>query len=344
MLHSPGSGLVCRRLGLRLLPRKAAVFASCFSTGPVAFNTNNNNVQQHSPKQRLGLLDARIDALVAHYEDFNGINSTAKDVHGKNLVNFNDSLHTSFGPDRLRVVPKDHAFFMANPPHEMIMRRLAGLVNKYINLPTVDQSAGSWLSQQDYSVMAGGTRLRPSDYKDFVRLASRLDKIDPQLKPDEVTSLLEAFKRVDVMARDGEKQHKQLDENGRAVTVGRRKSSSAKVSVVQSQPTIRGQFLVNGKPLDVYFPRLHDRASVIYPLKVVEAFGNYNVFATVQGGGTTGQADAIAHGLAKSLIIHNPLLAPRLRKAGCTVRDVRVKERKKPGKPKARKSNTWVKR
>lgn len=321
------------------LHRKIAPQVGLFSTG--AFLLNKTPSPSAATKQQL---DSRIDALVAHFEDFNGLNAGTKDVHGRDLVQFNDTLHGTQGFEKLRVVPKDHAFYMANPPHEMIMRRLAGLVNKHINLPTTDSSSTSWISQQDYSVMAGGTRLRPSDYKDFVRLANRLDSIDPQLKPDEVVTLLDAFRRADSAAKDGEKQHRQLDENGCAVSVGRRKTCSAKVTVVRSQPHIRGQFLINGKPLDVYFSRLHDRASVIYPLKVIESFGEYNCFATVQGGGTTGQAEAIAYGLTRSLIMHNPLLAPRLRKAGCTTRDSREKERKKPGKPKARKSNTWVKR
>ena len=293
-------------------------------------------------------LEKRLERLTEVYEDFNGIHmqKSEDDVRGTNLIKFNDSTHRRADLEKLRIVPRDQSFYMANPPHEEIMRKLGDLLHENINVPVTppeEYRRPKWLSLQDYAQMAGGTRLRPSDYGDFVRLASRLDSIDPQLISQEVVDILESFKRKESVS-NSQVAIKTLDDQGRAIAVGRRKSSSARVIVVKSGENIKGQFLVNGRPLNVYFPRLQDRTTLLHPLKVIESMTSYNVFATVQGGGLTGQCGAVALGLAKALVIHNPLLGKRLSKAGLTKRDVRHKERKKPGKPKARKSNTWVKR
>jgi small subunit ribosomal protein S9 len=82
----------------------------------------------------------------------------------------------------------------------------------------------------------------------------------------------------------------------------------------------------------------------MYPLKVVDSLEDYNVFVTVHGGGVTGQADAVALAMSKAIVIHNPLLKKRLSRAECLKTDRRKVERKKPGKLKARRSMTWVKR
>ena len=86
--------------------------------------------------------------------------------------------------------------------------------------------------------------------------------------------------------------------------------SSARIMMAKSGEEIRGQILVNGRPLDLYFPRLTHRKSIMYPLTVLEAEDRYNIFVTVHGGGPTGQADAVAHGIARALAIHNPLFIP----------------------------------
>lgn len=102
--------------------------------------------------------------------------------------------------------------------------------------------------------------------------------------------------------------------------------------------------MINGKSIVQAFPRLHDRESAIWPLKVSQRIDKYNVFALVAGGGVTGQAEAVTLGLARALLVHEPALKPVLRRAGCVTRDPRAVERKKPGRLKARKKPTWVKR
>jgi len=102
--------------------------------------------------------------------------------------------------------------------------------------------------------------------------------------------------------------------------------------------------LVNNIPLNEYFPIPADRERVTRPLKVAGALGAYNIFALVRGGGTTGQSDALGHGIAKGLVAHNPEFETFFRRSKLTRRDPRMVERKKTGMPKARKRYTWVKR
>jgi small subunit ribosomal protein S9 len=219
------------------------------------------------------------------------------------------------------------------------LNELKSLERKYTNLPRVANIQGKWLSMQQYEPMAGDERLKSSQHKQLVKLLNRLNSIDPQLRPTEVQQLLTKYSRSSNINESG-KKHKELDQYGRSRTVGGRKSSSATVHLVKGT----GEFLVNGKPLNQHFPELKHREEILYPFKVIEAESEYNVFAIVTGGGPTGQAGAIVSAIGQGLIIHNPLLKARLYKAGCITRDHRRVERKKPGKLKARKSPTWVKR
>ncbi|CAN6633478.1 small ribosomal subunit protein uS9m [Trichomonascus vanleenenianus] len=299
-----------------------------------------SNIASQTPFQK------RSDEFVRDYERYNGLDVTRSSADAQ-LVNFNAPEHRSPELDRLRVVPRDRAFFMANPPHEEIMRGLNDLLQRHINLPTIakDQvdNRTTWLSQEDYRAMLGGIHFKPKYYKELVRHLTRLSVIDPQLMPNEVRNNLAPFtkrKSDNYVA----KKYPSLDELGRAIAVGRRKTASARVQMVKSSETIKGQVLINNRPLFDYFPRLADRNTVMYPLKVVGGESSYNMFITVSGGGLAGQASAVAHGIARALVIHNPLFLTRLSRAGVLQRDARKKERKKPGKPKARKSYTWVKR
>ena len=149
-------------------------------------------------------------------------------------------------------------------------------------------------------------------------LLNRLHAIDPELVNDEITSELSQYhKKTKLHA--SQVSLKTLDEFGRSVAVGRRKTSTAKVYLVRGT----GEILVNGRQLNDYFVKMKDRESVAYPLRVVDSIGKYNVFATTSGGGITGQAEALMHAIAKALLVFNPLLKPRLHKAGMLTRDYR---------------------
>lgn len=105
-----------------------------------------------------------------------------------------------------------------------------------------------------------------------------------------------------------------------------------------------GEMVVNTRPLEQYFPRLTLRSVIQFPLEVTGLAGKYNVRASVCGGGTSGQAGALRHAIAKALVAMNPSLRETLKKEGLLTRDPRVKERKKYGQKGARKRFQYSKR
>ena len=131
-----------------------------------------------------------------------------------------------------------------------------------------------------------------------------------------------------------------LDKLGRAYATGKRKNAVARVWIKPG----KGQTTVNGKPLDVYFARPVLRMILNQPLVVANRIGQYALFVTVAGGGLTGQAGAVRHGLAKALTYYEPELRAPLKKEGFLTRDSRVVERKKYGHAKARRSFQFSKR
>lgn len=123
--------------------------------------------------------------------------------------------------------------------------------------------------------------------------------------------------------------------------IGRRKTATARVRIY---PEGQGRIIVNDKPAEQYFPRIGDMDRILKPLKVTGGEGRYDITVLVKGGGITGQADAVSHGLARALLKYNPDFRPLLRKAGLLTRDAREKERKKPGLKRARKAPQYTKR
>ena len=123
--------------------------------------------------------------------------------------------------------------------------------------------------------------------------------------------------------------------------IGRRKESTARVRVMSGS----GQFVVNQKPGEAYFPRVGDLEKIMAPLEVAgENRSQLDITVVVKGGGVTGQTEAVQLGIARALIKMNPDLQPVMRKGGFVTRDARVKERKKPGLKRARKAPTYTKR
>ncbi len=122
--------------------------------------------------------------------------------------------------------------------------------------------------------------------------------------------------------------------------VGRRKTSTARVILRPGT----GTWSVNGRTLENYFPRMLHRKRVEEALKVAETEGQFDVIARVRGGGITGQADAIRLAVARALVERDEEARPGLRRGGLLTRDPRKVERKKPGRPKARKRFQFSKR
>src|SRR5512143_2316569 len=109
--------------------------------------------------------------------------------------------------------------------------------------------------------------------------------------------------------------------------IGRRKTSVARVRLYTGE----GGFVVNDKPMEQYFVRVADLATVQAPLAATGMRDKYLVSVLVSGGGQAGQADAVRHGLSRALLKSDETLQPVLRKGGFLTRDARIKERKKPG-------------
>ena len=121
---------------------------------------------------------------------------------------------------------------------------------------------------------------------------------------------------------------------------GRRKSSTARVFLSRGN----GDIVVNRRPLDQYFGRETARMVIRQPLEVADMLGKVDIKVNVSGGGNTGQAGAIRHGITRALLQYDELLRPVLRKAGFVTRDSRKVERKKVGLHKARKRPQYSKR
>ncbi|KAF1923500.1 uncharacterized protein M421DRAFT_425722 [Didymella exigua CBS 183.55] len=241
----------------------------------------------------------------------------------------------------LRVVPASPSYFSAKPTFTDDFLSLSALLRKVATLPTIPNAEApkvAWKTVEQYRIMTNEP-VKTQRFHKMLHILRRLNCIHPQLMPQEVVDAMKRYKKPsqpgDIKPKPGV-----IDELGRAKGVGRRKTSSAVAWLVEGE----GEVLVNGQSLAEYFGRLHLRESAVWALKATGRLDKYNVFGLVEGGGSTGQAEAMTLAVAKALMVHEPALKPALRRAGCVTRDPRKVERKKPGHIKARKMPTWVKR
>jgi small subunit ribosomal protein S9 len=133
---------------------------------------------------------------------------------------------------------------------------------------------------------------------------------------------------------------KKIDDLGRSYGTGRRKNAVARVWIKPGS----GKVTVNGKDLGIYFARPTLQMIVRQPFEVAERSDQFDVFCTVNGGGLSGQAGAVRHGISRALVCYEPALRGRLKPAGFMTRDDRMVERKKYGRAKARRSFQFSKR
>ena len=212
---------------------------------------------------------------------------------------------------RIRIVPASPSYFTATPRYTDDLLALSALLRKYQLLPVLPTGEAprvAWKTIDQYKAEVAEP-VRAKSYKMLLELLKRLNYIHPSLIPTEVTQALEKYKRL-VQPHHNRPRPILVDRFGKSKAVGRRKSSAASVFVVEGE----GKVLINGKPLTDYFGRLHDRETAVWALKATQRMDKYNVWALAQGGGTTGQADAIQLGLAKALLAHEPDLKPALRR------------------------------
>ena len=146
---------------------------------------------------------------------------------------------------------------------------------------------------------------------------------------------------TEVVSEDGPVQRVQeLDKQGRAYGTGRRKDAVARVWIKPGS----GKVTVNGRDQVAYFARQTQRLVLNQPFLIVNSVGKFDVICTVKGGGLSGQAGAVRHGISRALEKFEPEMRPALKKAGMMTRDARIVERKKVGKHKARRTKQWAKR
>ena len=130
------------------------------------------------------------------------------------------------------------------------------------------------------------------------------------------------------------------DKKGRSYATGKRKNAVARVWIMPG----KGNITINEKPIDSYFARPVLKMIINQPFEITNRENEFDVICTVQGGGLSGQAGAIKHGISKALNEYEPELRPLLKQAGFLTRDDRVVERKKYGRAKARRSYQFSKR
>ncbi|QGM44490.1 30S ribosomal protein S9 [Methylocystis heyeri] len=155
-----------------------------------------------------------------------------------------------------------------------------------------------------------------------------------------LSSLADLNQAAAAVAPEAPVHVQKLDKYGRAYATGKRKNAIARVWIKPGT----GKVTVNGRDLTVYFARPVLRMIIQQPLTVAKRTGQYDLVVTVAGGGLSGQAGAVRHGLAKALTHYEPELRSALKREGFLTRDSRVVERKKYGKRKARRSFQFSKR
>ncbi len=153
--------------------------------------------------------------------------------------------------------------------------------------------------------------------------------------PAEGAEVIEAVEVIDVILPEPK-----IDAQGRSYATGKRKNAIARVWIKPGS----GKITVNGRDQETYFARPVLRMILAQPFQVVERVDQFDVVCTVKGGGLSGQAGAVRHGVSKALTYYEPALRPALKAAGFLTRDSRVVERKKYGRAKARRSFQFSKR
>ena len=153
-------------------------------------------------------------------------------------------------------------------------------------------------------------------------------------------SLVDAAALAGPGQNDAPRYEAKRDAQGRSYATGRRKNAVARVWIRPG----RGDIEVNGKTVTAYFARPVLRMLITQPFLVADRYNQFDVFCTVVGGGLSGQAGAVRHGISRALTHYEPTLRPILKVAGFLTRDSRVGERKKYGRAKARRSFQFSKR
>lgn len=210
-----------------------------------------------------------------------------------------------------RILPASPSYFTASPIFNDNLLLLQSLLKEHSSIPTLPPEQvpkSTWMTLAQYRSTTG-EKISASKYAKVLSILTRLNKIYPRLRPQPVQDILARFTRPGTAHVEKAKPGT-IDQYGRSKGVGRRKESSARVYLVEGT----GDVMINGRRISQVFPRLHDRESALWALKVTQRMDKYNVFALVEGGGVTGQAESITLALARALLVQEPALKPVLRR------------------------------
>lgn len=218
---------------------------------------------------------------------------------------------TSFLRNPARIVPASPSYFSGSPRFVDHVLNLESLQARYAALPQLPAGEAprmAWFKLKQFREYVGEA-VPVKKYKSLVKILQRLNRIQPEMVPGEVRTVLDSFLRPGnpyAVVRETP----ELDENGKARAKGKRKESKAVVHLVEGE----GEVLVNGKSIVEAFPRVHDRESALWALRTTERMDKYNAWVTVRGGGVTGQTEAVTLAIARALMVHEPGLKPLLRR------------------------------
>jgi len=173
-----------------------------------------------------------------------------------------------------------------------------------------------------------------------VTLENLKEAMESGAAAEEAPAEAEAAPPADEAPAEPAPNEPQIDEHGRSYATGKRKDAVARVWIKPGA----GNITVNGREVERYFTRPVLRMLLNQPFDVADRAGQYDVLCTVKGGGLSGQAGAVRHGISKALTLYEPALRGVLKKEGFLTRDSRVVERKKYGRRKARRSFQFSKR
>ena len=222
-----------------------------------------------------------------------------------------EALYMNSPQTHARTIPVSPSYFSLRPNFNDCYLRLQKLLRNHDNLPLspADQlERVAWKTLSDFRQTIG-ENVKASEFIKCMEVVKRLHQIHPKLKPKAVVAALEPFKR-DIQPFFNVAKPTTVDRFGRALGVGRRKTSVAQAWMVEGT----GEVQINGRSLAEAFGRVHDRESAVWALRAMGRLDKYNVWALVEGGGTTGQAEALTLAVAKALIAHEPALKPALRR------------------------------
>jgi small subunit ribosomal protein S9 len=210
---------------------------------------------------------------------------------------------------RIRVVPKSPSHFSAKPRFNDTYLNVENLWLQTKTLPrVVEPEPQQWIAFEDMRRRVGKETVGKTRFEMMVEKLQNLSEIEPVLMPPEVKDVIGAHLKRQLIAEKKIKQDR-VDEWGRSLAIGKRKTSIARAYLVMGD----GEVLINSRNLVDYFNRLHDRESALWPLVITDRLHKYNVFGIVNGGGITGQAEAMTLAVAKALLIHEPELTQRLK-------------------------------